>query len=131
VIHRSRRETMPNIQVQIDAEGEIPVLRVAGFLDIDTTGRLLLATDDAWHEGLPTMVLDLGSVEMLDSTGVSELMLIKKRFARKGTRVCLCCLSEVAHHVLDMMRLHESLDVYPTAREAIQATRDMPAPVPA
>lgn len=122
---------MPNIQVQIDAEGEIPVLHVAGFLDIDTTGRLLMATDDVWHEGLTCMVLDLGGVDMLDSTGVSELMLIKKRFSRKGTRVCLCCLSEVTRHIMDMMHLHESLDVYATAGEAIQATREMPAPVPA
>jgi anti-anti-sigma factor len=119
---------MPNIQVQIDAEGEIPVLRVAGFLDIDTTGRLLMATDDAWREGLPCMVLDLGGVEMLDSTGVSELMLIKKRFARKGTRICLCCLSEVAHQVLDLMHLHEALDVYATAEEAIRTAREMPVP---
>jgi anti-anti-sigma factor len=119
---------MPNIQVQIDAEGEIPVLRVAGFLDIDTTGRLLMATDDAWCEGVPCMVLDLGGVEMLDSTGVSELMLIKKRFARKGTRICLCCLSDVAHHVLDLMHLHEALDVYATTAEAIRAGREMPVP---
>jgi hypothetical protein len=32
---------------------------------------------------------------------------------------------------MDMMHLHESLDVYATAGEAIQATREMPAPVPA
>jgi anti-sigma B factor antagonist len=122
---------MPNIQVQIDAEGEIPVLRIAGYLDIDTTGRLLMATDDAWREGLPCMVLDLGGVEMLDSTGVSELILIKKRFDRKGTRVCLCCLSDVARHVMDLMHLQEALDVYPTSEEAIHAAREMPAPVPA
>ena len=122
---------MPNIQVRMDTEEDIPVLRVSGYLDIDTTGRLLMAADDAWREGLPMMVLDLGDLDMLDSTGVSELMLIKKRFARKGTRVFLTCLSDVAQHVIGLMKLEVPLDVFASTEEAIQAGREMPAPVPA
>jgi anti-sigma B factor antagonist len=110
-----------NVRIEPGSIEEVPVLRVYGNLDFDTSGRLLMAADEAWDEANTLLILDLQGVEHIDSAGVTELVLIKKRARRKGGNVVLTHVSEVACYVLNMMGLQEPLEVYDTPAEAIAA----------
>ena len=103
-----------------DIEG-VPLLKVYGNLDFDTSGRLLMWADEAWNTEKKLLILDLRGVDHIDSAGVTELVLIKKRARRQGGNVVLTHVSEVARYVLNIMGLREPLEVYDTPQEALAA----------
>ena len=99
----------------------VPVVTVFGNLDFDTSGKLLMWADEAWDPETKLLILDLQGVEHIDSAGVTELVLIKKRARRQGGNVVLTNVSEVARYVLNIMGLQEPLEVYDTPEAAIAA----------
>ena len=110
-----------NIRVERGAVQGVPVLAVFGNLDFDTSGKLLMWADDAWDRDGKLLILDLQGVDHIDSAGVTELVLIKKRARRQGGNVVLIHVSEVARYVLNIMGLQEPLEVYDTADAALAA----------
>jgi anti-sigma B factor antagonist len=110
-----------NVQFQRNDVQGIPMLSVRGDLDIDTSGRLLMATDDIAAEGKNVLILDLQELNLLDSTGVTELVLVKKRFKRRGGNVYITNASDVAQRVLGLLHLEETLDVLPTPADVVRA----------
>src|SRR5438876_6933163 len=109
-----------NIQFKRSDIHGVPMLSVIGDLDIDTSGRLLMATDDVAAEGKNVLILDLNGLNLLDSTGVTELVLVKKRFKRRGGNVYITNASEVAQRVLGLLHLEETLDVLATPEDVIK-----------
>jgi anti-anti-sigma factor len=103
-----------------DIQG-VPVLTVFGNLDFDTSGKLLMWADDTWDQDRKLLILDLQGVEHIDSAGVTELVLIKKRARRQGGNVVLTHVSEVARYVLNIMGLQEPLEVYDSPEAALAA----------
>ena len=105
---------------------EIPVLCVGGHLDSLTCDRLLMATDDVAGEGKTVLLLDLGGVDLIDSTGVTSLVTAKKRFQRLGGNLYLTNLSETTQRVLGLLHLEGTLEVVDSLeelrhREAVRA----------
>jgi anti-anti-sigma factor len=118
-----------NIRVERESVRDVPVLKVFGNLDFDSSGRLLMWADEAWDPSGKLLILDLGGVDHIDSAGVTELVLIKKRARRQGRNVVLTRVSEVARYVLNLMGLQEPLEVYATPEEALaaQTPQEQPA----
>ncbi len=112
---------MMNIRAERGTMDGVPLLKVAGNLDFDTSGKLLMWADEAWDPNRKLLILDLQGVDHIDSAGVTELVLIKKRARRQGGNVVLTHVSEVARYVLNIMGLQEPLEVYDTPRAAIAA----------
>jgi anti-sigma B factor antagonist len=112
-----------NIRFERSVVEGFPVLKVFGNLDFDTSGKLLMQADDAWDPEKPLLVLDLQGVEHIDSAGVTELVLVKKRARRQGGNVVLTHVSDVTRYVLEIMGLQEPLEVYPTVLAALAAQR--------
>src|SRR5687768_9819700 len=110
-----------NIRTEAGTFDGFPMLKVYGNLEFSTTGRLVMFADDAWDPEKKLLILDLQGVDHIDSAGVSELVLIKRRARQKDGNVVLTCVSEVAHYVLDLAGMKEPLEVYDTPREAIAA----------
>lgn len=108
-----------NIRSERGSIEGIPVLKVFGNLDFDTSGRLLMWADEAWEPEKKLLILDLQGVDHIDSAGVTELVLIKKRARRHGGNVVLTHVSDVARYVLNIMGLQEPLEVYDTPEEAL------------
>src|SRR5262249_38619735 len=92
-----------------------------GNLDFDTSGRLLMWADEAWEPETKLLILDLAGVDHIDSAGVTELVLIKKRARRHGGNVVLTHVSEVARYVLNIMGMQEPLELYATPEAALAA----------
>ena len=110
-----------NIRAEREEIEGVPLLKVTGSLDFDTSGRLLMWADDAWDPEKKLLILDLQGVDHIDSAGVTELVLIKKRARRQGGNVVLTHVSEVARYVFNIMGLQEPLEVYDTPEAALAA----------
>ena len=72
------------IRAERSAIDGVPLLKVCGNLDFDTSGRLLMWADEAWDPEKKLLILDLQEVDHIDSAGITELVLIKKRARRQG-----------------------------------------------
>jgi anti-anti-sigma factor len=110
-----------NVRAEREVIEGVPLLKVFGNLDFDTSGRLLMWADEAWDPEKKLLILDLQGVEHIDSAGVTELVLIKKRARRQGGNVVLTHVSDVARYVLNIMGLQEPLEVYDTSEAALAA----------
>jgi len=106
-----RKERGMNIHIQRAQVDDFPVLCVGGHLDSMTCDRLLMATDDVAAEGKTVLILDLSGIELIDSTGVTSLVMAKKRFQRLGGNVYLTNISGTTARVLGLLHLEGALEV--------------------
>ena len=69
-----------SLQVHVELSGGVPVVRVAGEVDMATAPQLRERLEEM-PEGTGTLVVDLTDVSFLDSTGLSVLVAAWKRLS--------------------------------------------------
>ena len=67
------------------------LLAVEGELDIATAPRMIAALNEAFAELAPPLVVDLSSVDFMDSTGLALLMNAHRRVRRRGQGFAIVC----------------------------------------
>ncbi|MGH8978916.1 MAG: STAS domain-containing protein [Acidimicrobiia bacterium] len=72
-----------------EADGQPTVLTIGGDLEYGTASPLRTALLEFSQRNAGTLVLDMRSVEFLDSTGISLLIQAKQRFDAQGTAFVL------------------------------------------
>lgn len=127
----SSMTTGPQVQVTVRRHRhggrEAVIVRLAGEIDDETSGRVRAAYAEAFAAGLPTVVVDLTGVTLLASLGIADLLLARRSATSTGTELRLVAgenprvlrplhLTGVAD-VLDLCRdLGEALTGAPGAR---------------
>jgi anti-sigma B factor antagonist len=100
--------------------GAQTVVEVHGDIDITTapvlTGELKALLDQGGHQHL---IIDLGVVEFLDSTGLGVLIGAQKQAAAQGGSVVLVCTNPRLLKILRITRLHKVLTIHPTVDDAL------------
>lgn len=74
-------------------------------------------------EGKGPIVLDLGAVRFMDSSGLAALIAAHKRAGTQGSRLKLAALQPEVRSVLDLTGLSRVLDVSPSVDEAVERLR--------
>ena len=85
------------------------VLRLAGRLGIETVPAFLAA---ARAEKATTLILDMGDLEYMDSSGVGALLQIHVSMAKANRQLVLASVPERARMVLEIARLHSIFPMY-------------------
>jgi anti-sigma B factor antagonist len=75
--------------VRTAAAGPQAELKLVGELDMGTAGRLREALERALDEGATTVVVDLSALTFMDSTGLQELAMARRRHQARGGDVVL------------------------------------------
>ena len=76
---------------------------VFGSIDMDTADELFSAIVIAgMHDGEGRVVVDLGQVTFLDSSGLSALVRGQRKLADEGKRLCIANLSHEAQLVVSL-----------------------------
>lgn len=94
------------------------VVRLRGQLDILYAPELrevLLEAADRHRN----VVLDLGEVRLLDSTGLGQLVQARQLVDRRGGHLCLVAPSSFVMTVLETMRLAPQMDIFPEVNDAL------------
>ncbi|MRJ75269.1 anti-sigma factor antagonist [Aeromicrobium sp. SMF47] len=80
------------------------VLSVAGDIDMQTSADLRAQVDtmDVAHR---TLVLDLGGVTFVDSSGLGSLLGVKKQQERAGGRLLLSNVSPPVARIIEITRM--------------------------
>lgn len=74
----------PVSRVDTRARPHVFVIAVHGGLDLATAPHLRRASDSALASGIADIVVDLGTVRMVDSSGLHELVRLHHRAERSG-----------------------------------------------
>lgn len=69
------------------------------------------------------LIINLGKVKWISSTGLGILVSARSRFAKEGGVVKLCHPNERVLGILQVTRLNLIFDVYPSEREAISSLK--------
>lgn len=101
---------MTDLTFTIDQAADRTVLLVAGEIDMQTAPALRAQVDDldVAHRAL---VLDLGGVEFVDSSGLGALLGIKKQQDRAGGSLVLARVSTSVARVIEITKMDRVFDL--------------------
>ena len=80
---------------------------------------------DAWLQdvsGTPALIVDLGQVEVMDSSGLGALLGALRRIAEKGGDMRLAGLQPKPRLVFEITRAYKAFDIFDSVDEAITAS---------
>jgi anti-sigma B factor antagonist len=99
------------------------LLAVEGELDVATAPRMIAALNDAFAELSLPLVVDLSSVDFMDSTGLALLMNAHRRVKRRGHGFAIVCPGGPISRVFEIADMVESLHVFPDRASAEAAAK--------
>ena len=103
-------------------ESDVTVLEISGRLDgANDNVKLMSAVKELARHGERDVVVDLGRVRMITSTGLGLLLRARNRLEREDGRMHLCSLSPRHQELLYVTRTRTLFAVHETRDEAVQA----------
>jgi anti-sigma B factor antagonist len=67
------------------------------------------------------VVLDLGRLRFVDSSGLGSFLSCLRKLNAKGGDLKLCGMSSQVRTVIELVRMHRIFDIYGTKEEAVRA----------
>jgi anti-sigma B factor antagonist len=95
------------------------IISVRGEIHVTTAGQLFQQLTNAIESGNTTIVLDLGGVEFIDSTGLSVLLNGLRLVSQKQGRMALACANPTVLRLFQITSLIETFDIFPDRAAAV------------
>lgn len=95
---------------------EVPV----DELDASNAGELKRAMAPLW-EANSKLVIDLGRVRFVDSSGLGAMLSCLRQLTAKGGDLKLCGMSKQVRATFELVRMHRIFDIFGTREEAAHA----------
>jgi len=103
----------------IERTNDITVFTVAlESLDAKNAKDFRAEFDTAVEEG-STVVLDLQSVEFIDSAGLGSIVASLKRLRGTGGDIRICNVHKPVRALFELVRMHKLVDIYTSREEAV------------
>lgn len=99
--------------------GEVMVVEGRGRLDASITGQLETELKDLLAENHTRLIIDLGQVNYIGSSGLRVLLTVLKTARSRGGDVKLCCLAPQVFKVFRLAGFDLIFKVYPDERQAV------------
>ena len=118
------RSSGPLLTVSQTSEAIVVAAVASGSLTQRQSEPLRLAARDLRVDSggqPPHLVLDLSAVTYIDSAGLGAVVSLVKEARDQDREVCLCGLRTEVRVLIELVRLHELIDIYQTPVEAIRA----------
>lgn len=99
----------------------VKILNLEGSLDLSSAIYVRQAVVDA-TEGQPAhIVVNLQGVKIMDSSGLSALVLGLKRARENRGNLCLCCLQSHVRMIFELTRFDQIFEIFTNEEDAILA----------
>lgn len=110
------------MELEERSAGAVALVDVRGRLVAgDDNGRLKDKVNSLIHQGRKQIVLNLGGVAYIDSTGLGELAATHASVAKQGGKIVLVQLTNRVQDLLAICRLLTVFDTYDTEAEALKS----------
>lgn len=101
---------MADLTIETRTGGALPVVDMTGEIDVYQAPRLRERLEALLDSGESRLVLNLGAVSYIDSTGLGTLVAVRKRALSSGGEVRLLCPNPSIRRVFEITGL---LSVFP------------------
>jgi anti-sigma B factor antagonist len=114
------------VDVQVHDEAGWTVISIVGELDLAVAPRVRHAAVEALgparrRAGPPQVILDLGSVHFLDSTGVGTVFGVLRRVRQAGGALRVVVAEPQVLALVELLSLDAVLDIRPSLADALAA----------
>jgi anti-sigma B factor antagonist len=108
------------VELTIEKIGDVTVVELAGE-QLDASNAKEFKQDIAPVIGAnPKMVLDLGRLRFVDSSGLGAILSCLRQLTAAGGDLKLCGLSKPVRALFELVRMHRIFDIYGTRDEAVR-----------
>jgi len=110
-----------NVTCRVLSEQSITVLSLAGRLDANTVSQLERALTDAYISGHRTIVMDLGELTYISSSGLRVLLTGRNNARKRKGDILLCNLRPAVREVLEMVGFSAIFPIFENLEQAMDA----------
>lgn len=102
--------------------GDVTILDLSGRITIGSGEEALRnATQEILNNGAKKVVINMGGVTMIDSSGIGELVSAYTTATNRGAKLKLANLPAKVSDILTITQLITVFDVFDTEAEAVQS----------
>lgn len=109
------------VSVSRTAGGDVPVVAVSGEVDVYSAPALKDNLTELLQSGVTSVIVDLGNVAFLDSTGLGALVEARAATSEAGGSLALVCNHERILKLFTITGLDGVFAIHPTVDDAVQA----------
>lgn len=110
------------IQASTRVVDGVAIVDISGQLRLgEGTGRLRKVVQQLVHDGYRKILVNLGGVVHIDSSGIGELMSIYTSLRNQGGDLKLMNLTKNVRNLLQVTRLYTVFDVYDDQTRAVKS----------
>ena len=106
-----------------DVDRDVLILRADGGIDGSIGDNLVGELQRMVEAGARKMIVDCSRLGHISSSGVGVLMRLHRKLWAVGGDVKLAAVPGAAFHLLELTRLAELFDIFPTVDAALEAFR--------
>ena len=100
-------------------QGNARIVAVEGDVDLSNSGDLRKVLFEAMR-GVSRLVINLGGIRYVDSSGIATLIEVLKECQKKNTEFALFALSPAVHDVFKLTHVIKIFQVYETEEQAVK-----------
>jgi anti-sigma B factor antagonist len=100
-------------------EGDVQILTLHGRFDAYEAPQLLGWFNRMLPEGEPRMVVNLGEVPFIDTSGLAALVSGMKQCRQRRGDLRLCCFQQPVRIILELTRMNRAFELFEAEVEAI------------
>ena len=105
---------------QTECLGNVAVIHCSGRLCFQGEALLLAATAKEWMNAGNDLVLDFGALNLLDSAGIGQLVLISMEAQALERDVCIACAPERVRYLLELTNVASLFDFFGSVQLALE-----------
>jgi anti-anti-sigma factor len=109
-----------SLEIELEGFGDIILMVLSGKIDSYTSEEITKLVTEHVNKQKLNIVIDLNSVDYLDSSGLSSLISAKIKLSKKGGNLRLVGLKGKAREVFDLANLTQMFDRFETREEALE-----------
>lgn len=107
------------IQVQIEERGTTTIVAPEGDVDLSCSRALQTHIRDVFSKKPSRVIVDLESVQYMDSSGVATLVEGMQIARKSGVTLVLCCLQPRVQSIFEIARLEKVFTIVDGLDEAL------------
>lgn len=100
--------------------GDVTICALNGEININTSPDVRKVFDALIAKKTTKVVLDLGSVNYIDSSGLATLVEMLRKMKRYEGKLRLCNLSEKVRNLFEITKLTKLFSIYNSEAEALK-----------
>ncbi|MGA7935704.1 MAG: STAS domain-containing protein [Kovacikia sp.] len=95
----------------------IKVIEPVGILDSIKAGQIRQEISDSVKEGGRTVLIDLGEITFIDSSGLAGLAMAMKSLRMVEGRLCFCSIGEQPRMLFELTGMETVFEIFPSRNE--------------